>query len=257
MTRFQRKEYDTIDSTNLEALRLWKAGGSRQTTLVVRAQSQSSGRGRHGRVWQSPRGGLWFSVLWPLKKPTVHYQGVSLAVGLATARALESACGLTTFIKWPNDLVIPGPGQAMRKIAGILCQVETRGTSGALISGIGINGNFPAAILEGNFKVRPTTLLEELGTEADLDRLMDFCLREFDVVFTEFDTSGLQSFLPEFNERLAWRDRVVTVESQTLQTGRLVGISPEGHLLLNREGQVQSLVSGELIPPEHVEGSST
>jgi len=125
-------------------------GASLSFTTVV-AHAQLEGRGREGRRWRSPAGGgLWISVLLPL--PPGGPPGVApLAVGVATAEAVEAVMAemeegegrggmrereVRLGLKWPNDLLVVGPGDRdVAKLAGILCEA----TSGGIVAGIGVN----------------------------------------------------------------------------------------------------------------------
>src|SRR2546428_4900805 len=112
--------FDSLDSTNLEAMRQAKSGAPEG--LCVVAREQTAGRGRLDRSWHSPRdAGLYFSIvlrpalemnLWPL---------LPLMAALAVSDALMKSCGLRTDIKWPNDILAND-----RKLCGILAEtIET------------------------------------------------------------------------------------------------------------------------------------
>lgn len=143
-----------VDSTNLR-LRALAEEGAPPFTVVV-ADAQWAGRGRGGRVWDSPAGaGLWISVLLP--PPPEGLPGVTpLAVGVAAAEAVEAlgrgdpqaGCGggtaalqshLQVGLKWPNDLLLPlaGPRLGWGKVGGILCEVAPGGSG--ILAGVGIN----------------------------------------------------------------------------------------------------------------------
>ena len=125
---------DEIDSTSTRLLAMAAAGAPSGTCLA--AEWQSAGRGRRGRSWVSSLGGsLTFSLLWRFERGAGHLAGLSLAVGVAVARALSS-CGVERVqVKWPNDLVAD-----FRKLAGILVETsgEMQGPSVAVI-GVGVN----------------------------------------------------------------------------------------------------------------------
>jgi BirA family biotin operon repressor/biotin-[acetyl-CoA-carboxylase] ligase len=125
--------FDSIDSTNLEAMRQAKAGGAEGLCIIAREQTR--GRGRLDRSWHSPRdAGLYFSiVLRPSFDPN-RWPLISLAAALAASDALASACNLAVDIKWPNDICAEH-----RKLAGILAETVETLTGTALIVGIGIN----------------------------------------------------------------------------------------------------------------------
>ncbi|EQD73264.1 biotin--acetyl-CoA-carboxylase ligase [mine drainage metagenome] len=115
-----------VDSTNLEARRRWLTACKLHLSpapFVVVAAQQSAGMGRSGRTWQSPAGGLWLSVGWPLRKSAETCAAAPLAVGLAAAEALQECCGLHCAIKWPNDLLVNE-----KKLRGFYANVNSAAT---------------------------------------------------------------------------------------------------------------------------------
>lgn len=113
--------------------------GAPERTVVL-AEEQVRGRGRHGRVWKSPRGsGIWLAYL--LRPRRADATAVaSLRVGLAVGAALEEL-GIHARIKWPNDVMVGG-----RKLCGILCENRWNGSEMAWMAvGIGINVHGPVA----------------------------------------------------------------------------------------------------------------
>jgi BirA family biotin operon repressor/biotin-[acetyl-CoA-carboxylase] ligase len=125
-----------IDSTNAELQRRAAVKSPARALRVCLAEAQSAGRGRRGRVWQSPLGGnLYFSLLRRFQHGMGSLAGMSLVAGVATIAALED-CGIgEAGLKWPNDVLARG-----RKLAGILVELggEFLGPCHAVI-GIGIN----------------------------------------------------------------------------------------------------------------------
>src|SRR5256885_5775917 len=125
--------FDSIDSTNLEAMRQARAGAPEGLCIIAR--EQTAGRGRLDRSWHSPKdAGLYFSIvlrpalemnLWPL---------LPLMSALAVSDALIKSCGLSTDIKWPNDILAND-----RKLCGILVETVETATGSAAIVGIGVN----------------------------------------------------------------------------------------------------------------------
>jgi BirA family biotin operon repressor/biotin-[acetyl-CoA-carboxylase] ligase len=129
------QRFDSIDSTNLEAMRQAKAGANEGVCIIAREQTQ--GRGRLDRSWHSPKdAGLYFSMVlrpafeigrWPL---------INLAAALACSEALAKVCQLTVNIKWPNDICV-----ADRKLGGILAEAIETAAGAAVVLGMGINLN--------------------------------------------------------------------------------------------------------------------
>src|SRR5207302_3451827 len=94
--------FDSIDSTNLEAMRHANAGA--REGLCIVAREQTAGRGRLDRSWQSPKdAGLYFSIVLRPELKMSSWPLISLMAALAASDALMKACGLRVDIKWPND----------------------------------------------------------------------------------------------------------------------------------------------------------
>ena len=114
--------FDAVDSTMLEAAR--QADRGVRGPLVIWARAQTGGRGRHGRLWSSPPGNLYWTMLLHADAGRPRDAGLSFAAGLAVLDALETA-GVPAgrlALKWPNDALLDG-----RKVAGVLVQAEFTG----------------------------------------------------------------------------------------------------------------------------------
>lgn len=233
----RRVFYERIDSTNLELRRLWSG-----EPLAVVAAEQSAGMGRLGRMWLSPRGGLWITVGWPLRLPLASYQAVPLAVGLATVQAIEAVARLHAGIKWPNDVFV-----RERKLAGILCQSEP--DTSLLMAGIGINANFPAASLGSGLRHDPTSLQDEVG-DVDLGGLEEALLAALEATFEAFERGHwISLILPGIRKRLCWvGQRIASTDAAgaTIAEGILRGIDDSGALLIETDGGVKALSVGEI-----------
>jgi BirA family transcriptional regulator, biotin operon repressor / biotin---[acetyl-CoA-carboxylase] ligase len=205
--------HDILDSTNDQAQRLVRVGDASEPTLI-HAYAQTAGRGRNGRTWQSPRGGAWMSVLWPLTRPVEHYVAAPLVAGLAVVRAIrriveKHQCVHVPLVqvKWPNDVLLND-----RKVAGILCETASaRPQPGAparithLVVGVGINVDFDLSRLAGNLRHPPTTLLESLRIKLDVDVVIDAFATQFEILMRRYDESGLSpGMLRELRSSLAY-----------------------------------------------------
>lgn len=143
--------FDSIDSTNDEAIRLSEAGAEEGTIVI--ALEQSGGKGRRGRSWSSPPGcGLYLSVVLRPGKPFSELGQLAFVAAVAAAESIRKVSGLDARIKWPNDILING-----RKVIGILIEArqvkehesDQKPSYPAAIIGIGINVNtleFPAEL---------------------------------------------------------------------------------------------------------------
>jgi BirA family biotin operon repressor/biotin-[acetyl-CoA-carboxylase] ligase len=231
-----------IGSTNDEAKRLARAGAADRT--VVWALEQTAGRGRRARVWHSPPGNLYASLL--LQPRAAAAQAVqlgfvaALAVGEALAGLVPGLAGLR--YKWPNDVLLGG-----RKICGILLEAESgEGTGLAfLVVGIGINlrASPPAVAF-------PATSLAEQGFPAIAPHTaLAALLTEFERWRRRWEADGFAPIRAAWRERAALGEPIrVRLDRLTL-CGRLVDIDDEGALLLEEAGGCRRrIAAGEVFP---------
>jgi len=252
--KIKRLDFPTIDSTNFEARRRWNSPllreeaaaalrDGRRPAWVFVAREQTAGRGRLGRIWKSPRGGLWFSVLWPFTVDSSRMEGISLAIGLAVAEAIECIVCVDCKLKWPNDLLLGD-----RKLAGILCELESRPDGTALIIGIGINANLSLADFGIATDYGATTLLDEIGQEVNLEQLLEAVLDRLFERVVAFESQGFSQIREELHERLAWRGQEVVLSGSEIGsiTGTLLGVDETGRLLLISSDGTRAFLTGEL-----------
>lgn len=164
--------FEEIDSTQAEAKRRIAALGDHQTPrMLLVAQRQTAGVGRFGRVWESPRGGLWATLATPLTAAatdqTTEADGLGLRIGVACTRLVRGLVGeahaARVRLKWPNDVVIDG-----RKVLGALCEVVRAGGRDWLLIGVGLNANLGVEQLPEPLRGGATTLRDAAGVEIDL-----------------------------------------------------------------------------------------
>ncbi|MFY9621616.1 MAG: biotin--[acetyl-CoA-carboxylase] ligase [Pyrinomonadaceae bacterium] len=162
---FQILHFDSIDSTNLEAMRQAKSGASEGLCIIAREQTR--GRGRLDRSWHSPKdAGLYLSIVLRPKFDLARWPLISLAAALAVHDAIFRVCDLKVDIKWPNDICVRD-----RKLCGILAETVETEIGLAAIVGIGINlydENFPAEL-----EPHATSLRSVTGSDVDRDHLVN------------------------------------------------------------------------------------
>ena len=186
---------------------------------VVLAEEQTAGRGRDGRTWRSPAGGVWLGML---LRPPLPVAGVlSLRIGLVLADVVEAvAPGQRADLKWPNDVLV-----ADRKVAGILCETRWQGDALQwLAAGIGVNvaNEIPSELRERAValqELRPGVLRINV-----LDQLVPSLLRltTHDARLTEFEVAAF-----------ARRDWLRGRHIRAPLAGRAAGIRPDGALLVD------------------------
>ncbi|MDW7772903.1 MAG: biotin--[acetyl-CoA-carboxylase] ligase [Desulfobulbaceae bacterium] len=161
--------YDGVVSTNSLALELGEQGARHGT--VITAVHQSGGRGRKGRSFFSPPGGLYFSlILRPVLSPD-RFPLLTLAAGIAGCTIIENAAGLDVLLKWPNDLYLEN-----RKFGGILCESAAYSFAAGIVPfvvvGIGLNINTRLAQFPPALQETVTSLFSLQKKKYDLEPIM-------------------------------------------------------------------------------------
>lgn len=235
--------FERLDSTNAWLLAAAERlpGGT-----VCLADTQSAGRGRRGRHWVSPPGGnLYLSLLWRFACGPERLSGLSIAAGVATARALRALGADGIGLKWPNDVC-----WGERKLGGILLESVTDADC-AVVTGIGLNVAMPpeaAACIDQPW----TDLRTLLGREPSRNRLAAALLDELIPAYDGFmagDRAELVSAWAAF-DLLAGRHTELHQGERRIR-GIARGIDPNGALRLETNQGVAVFTSGEasLRPP--------
>ena len=226
---FDVEYHDSIDSTNRRARELAAEGSERAAVIADR---QTGGRGRLGRSWRSPGGGVWLSVLVRPQVPAAHAPVYTLAAAVATTRAVREA-GVEAQIKWPNDVLVDG-----RKLAGILTEMEGEADRVEWLAvGVGLNANLDPEELAVD---GATSLRAECG---DLNRrvLTQRLLEEFHALH-----ANREEILPAWREYAATLGRKVRVETAgRTVTGEAVDIEFPGTLRVDTGDRVETVAAGD------------
>jgi len=222
--------FPDISSTNDVALSRAEQGAHEGRVVV--ADAQSSGRGRHGRAWVSPAGaGLYFSVV---LRPRRDVHLLTIAAGVAVTEGVERATGLSTQLKWPNDVYASG-----RKLAGILAE----GGSGFVVLGVGVNvlpATYPPEVAG-----RATSLEGELGRPVDRGLVLAECLAALATSYEDVQEGRARAVLD------AWRRRAAGSVGRPVRwaaghEGVAEGIDDTGALIVRTPGGPVRLISGEV-----------
>ena len=225
---------DTTVSTNTDLRQLAAEGAPEGTTLV--AVTQTGGRGRRGRTFFSPEGGIYLSTL--LRPATADIGQITSAAAVAAARAIERLCPLEVGIKWVNDLYIDG-----RKVCGILAEgeFEPHGTPAYVLLGFGIN--VAPCKMPDELKDIATSL-GNLCPPPSRAALVAALLEEWERAYSALSAEDI---VAESRRRSVVLGRQVTVmrgAEQFLATA--VDITAAGHLLVRTAAGETELASGEV-----------
>ena len=230
--------HDALTSTQERARELARAG-TPHGTLVV-AGVQTGGKGRLGRHWGSPAGGLWMSVVLRPGFDASLASRITQTAAVGVAGALWEI-GVEARIKWPNDLLAGG-----RKICGILAEsgVGQGGRLDYAVLGVGMNANLEQSDL-GVRDREVTTIRSELGRDVDLLSLLRIMLSNLDAELRRIEDFG--AILEEWRNLNCTLGEKVRVRrlGQTIE-GRAFDLTPEGALLLATPRGAVELFEGEI-----------
>lgn len=232
--------HEETGSTMNDARALAAEGAAEGT--VVRADRQTAGRGRLGRTWVSPGGGLWFSVVLRPGIPAERWGLLPLVFGGAVARALRER-GVPAEVKWPNDVLVEG-----RKVAGLLLEARFAGAERpAAIVGVGLNARVPAAELPDEVRGTATTLEDAVGE--DLDALFQDLLEAMDADYRRVQSGDVAAVLQEYRSISCTLGRRVRVDGHE---GLAVDVREEDGALLVEEasGQRVFVTAGGVVGEE-------
>ncbi|MFY9376991.1 MAG: biotin--[acetyl-CoA-carboxylase] ligase [Peptococcia bacterium] len=235
--------FEELSSTNDFAKTIANEGAVEGPVIV--AEEQTKGRGRMGRLWESPASkGLWFSIiLRPLMPPQLAPQLIFVAA-VGICRALRGQTGLDIRIKWPNDLLYEG-----QKLCGILAEMSAEIEQlNYIILGIGLNVNQENEDFSPEIVETATSLslaARKKYRRADVLAEILFHLEE---VYTEYQEQGFQKILKAWESLncTAGRQVKVMTREETFE-GFAESIDEDGSLLVRRkDGQLETVIVGDI-----------
>ncbi|RJS49111.1 MAG: biotin--[acetyl-CoA-carboxylase] ligase [Methanobacterium sp.] len=239
--------FSEVDSTNNMAKKLAEKGAEEGTMVI--AETQSRGRGRRGKKWISPEGGIWMSTILRPHIPPADAPKLTLMTGVAVAKTLKKEFGLDVGIKWPNDILIGG-----KKVCGILTEANAKfNTVDYVVVGIGIDANVDTKIFPSEVVQLATSLKEELEEEIDRVKLVQSLSKIFEETYEEFKSGNFPDILND------WRNLSTTIGSYVevrkrlgkIVRGEAIGITNTGALILELDDNtLRKVISGECI---HIE----
>jgi len=237
---FSVLRFDTIDSTNTEAARQARLGADEGLCIV--SKQQTSGRGRQGRKWTSPKdAGIYLSIVLRPKIETASLPLITLASAIAVHDVIKSL-GLQPDIKWPNDV-----HDGSRKLAGILAEAgSSAGVVDHVVLGFGIN--ICVAAYPADVGARATSIESELGRDVDRGLVLAECLAALSNRYGMLQSGAADGVIAAWRRRAApHMDRPVEwdVDGGSRQ-GRAEDIDATGALLVRVDDQIVRVISGEV-----------
>lgn len=234
--------FDSIASTNTEALNQARQGADEG--LCVVARQQTAGRGRHGRTWISPKdAGLYFSIV---LRPKIEIKFLPLITLMSAVAVFDSLAGLYQIkpdIKWANDVHIND-----KKICGILAEMTETKKGLAIVVGIGINlksSNFPPEL-----KTTATALEEEAAQKIKTETLLEYLSAQLAKHYQIFQgENGAEKTRREWTRRSSYasgKSVRVNLENKII-FGTTRGIEANGALRVETEtGEIKIVQAGDV-----------
>ncbi len=242
--------FDEVESTNKSAFEL-ASSGAEEGTIVI-AKSQTVGKGRLGRKWESPKGkSIYTSIILRPKVSPTEAQSITLLSAVAAAETIKEFTNKAPNVKWPNDILIEG-----RKTAGILTEMKTDTDSvDFIVIGIGINVNLTQsdmADMSDEVKQVATSILNhshnlQKGIEVPLSEVATTLYSNMEKWYKVFLDRGITPILKEWETYFDSVGKVVNVTSANSFSGICMGIDSRGALLVReKDGNIKTVVAGDV-----------
>ncbi len=238
--------FPELKSTNIIAKEkaLHRAEGIDEGTLII-AERQSAGKGRLGREWFSPVGGIWLSIiLYPQLSPS-YISRITLMTAVAAVKAIKICTQIKPQIKWPNDILINE-----KKVCGILTEMSAElDIINWVVVGIGINANIDLRDFPKDIREKTISLKEISGKEISRVKLAQAFLQEFEKYYKILKRREFSSILKEWKLYSHTLGRKIRVDmGEKIITGEAVDINEEGALILKKEDdELVEIISGTII----------
>lgn len=236
--------FKEVMSTNTVA-KFFAENGSRDGTVII-SEKQTNAKGRTGKAWESPLGGVWLSIVLNPYVDQTKLPIITLATGLAVEKTFERLGITNAEIKWPNDILIND-----KKVCGVLIESIAKFNSiEHVIVGVGIDVNLDIESLPEELQDGTTSLNVETGEEIDENLVIRTFLEEFEKVCNTFIKEDYESILKEWRKHAYTIGKNVEIREPFGKTyeGYVVGIDKQGVLVIEKpDGELKKVISGECI----------
>ncbi len=238
--------FDSVDSTQNEAMKM--VNESKKEGIIIIAEKQTGGRGRSGRKWISPKGGIWFSIILHPKFDISNTTLFPIASSLALSIAIQKTCKVSTELKWPNDLTIKG-----KKLAGMLIDASFESNKiENLVLGVGINFNVNVKEIENELKKTPnfygvSSLNDQKNKSTQIELIQSFLL-ELEKVYEELNKNQIKKTIAEWTKRSSTIGKKVEMNTQDGKiTGKAIKIDEDGGLIIKNKEKTSKVFAGDII----------
>ena len=237
--------FDSINSTQEHAMKM--ALDPKNSGALVIAQKQTGGKGRAGRRWISPRGGIWLSII---LRPEFDVSVATLfpiASALALSSTIEKCFNIQPELKWPNDITIKG-----KKVAGILVDASLESNKiENIVLGVGINFDVNIKEIEKDLKNTPNfygvTSLRKLNKDTTPIQLIQVFLQDLEKIIELLNESQVKKIIKEWTKRSSTIGKNVELTTKEGKTrGKAIKIDDDGALVISGK-KTTRVLAGDII----------
>ncbi len=236
--------FDSIDSTQNYALKI--GSSAKENGSVVIAEKQTKGKGRLGRKWVSPSGGIWMSIIIHPEFDVSVATLFPLASSLALARAIQKTFHTLPKLKWPNDVILNN-----KKLAGMLIDatIESERVK-TLVLGVGINFRVNPSSIEKSIKKTGNyygvTSLAANNSESPIPLVQSF-LYELEKIYSELNSGKIKKIIEEWTKLSSSIGKIVTISTLDGKiTGKSLRIDNDGALVIRNKEKTQRILAGDI-----------
>ena len=238
--------FDVIDSTQNQALKM--ANESKNHGTIIIAEKQTGGKGRSGRRWISPKGGIWISIILQPKLDISIITLFPIAASLALSYAIEKTRKISPELKWPNDLTVKG-----KKLAGMLVDASFESNRiVSLVLGVGINFNVNVKEIEKILKNTPNyygvASLNKQKNKTTAIKLIQSFLLELEKIYELLNTKQTKKIISEWTKRSSTIGKNVEIDTINGKIkGEAIKIDYNGALLIRNKDKTDKIITGDIV----------
>jgi len=238
--------FDSIDSTQNQALKMANDPANNGTVII--AAKQTGGKGRSGRKWISPKGGIWLSIILHPKFDISITTLFPIASALALSNSLEKMLKISPELKWPNDLTIKG-----KKIAGMLVDASLESNRiENLVLGVGINFDVDVKQIEktlkGSSNFYGVASLSEQKRKIKPIQLVQSFLVEFEKIYELLNSKQTKKIISEWTKRSSTIGKNVVLDTRDGKIkGKAIRIDEDGALVVSNKDKTDRIIAGDII----------
>jgi BirA family biotin operon repressor/biotin-[acetyl-CoA-carboxylase] ligase len=235
--------FDSVDSTNTRAKELADKGEAHGTVII--GEEQTSGKGRLGRSWISPKyKGIWMSII---MRPEINPMLIAkiTQVGAAAVVKAGEEMNLDFKVKWPNDIILND-----KKICGILTEMSSElNQINYVILGIGINANLDLEDFHEDLVEKASSIKMETKEAVNRKEIVGRIINNFEKLYDSFmiDGKGMDSIRTCREKSILIGREVRLIKGGETTEAKVLDLNDEGELVVEKKnGQVEKLFSGEV-----------